>query len=236
MTAGNRLRVMSYNVHSQRDDLAALAAAVRALAPDVVLVQEAPRRFRWRHGCAALAERLGMVVAVGGLPALGNLVLTTLRVRVHRTWTTRFPLTPGRHLRGAAFAECSVGPAPDGSTVSRFVVVGSHLSLDPVERSSQAGLLRAELADVELPVIIGADVNERPDGAAWRTMADGLVDTAVAAGRADVLTFPCPTADRRIDAIFVDPRVQVVDCQVPDTEQIRRASDHYPVLADLLLG
>ena len=70
----------------------------------MVIVQEAPRRFRWRHKCAALADDFGMVVAAGGLPSLGNLLLVSLRVRVHETWCLRYPLTPGRHLRGAAFA------------------------------------------------------------------------------------------------------------------------------------
>ena len=106
------LRVVSYNVHSQRDDTAALAAVVRAAAPDVVIVQEAPRRFRWRQKCATLAESFGLVVAAGGLPALGNLLLTSLRVRVRDTRCQRYPLTPGRHLRGAAYADCQVGAAP----------------------------------------------------------------------------------------------------------------------------
>ena len=43
------LRVVWYNVHGLRDDAAALAGVVREAAPDVVIVQEAPRRFRWRQ-------------------------------------------------------------------------------------------------------------------------------------------------------------------------------------------
>ena len=96
--------MLSYNVHGLKDDRAALTGLVRDLEPDVVIVQEAPRRFRWRHKCAALADDFGMVVAAGGLPSLGNLLLVSLRVRVHDTWCLRYPLTPGRHLRGAAFA------------------------------------------------------------------------------------------------------------------------------------
>jgi endonuclease/exonuclease/phosphatase family metal-dependent hydrolase len=223
-----KLRVLSYNVHSQRDDQQALASVVRDVAPDVVVVQEGPRRFRWRAKGAALAHSFGMVVAAGGLPSLGNLLLTTLRVRVHRAWCLRFPLTPGRHLRGAAFAECSVGPA-------RFVLVGSHLSTDAAERPAQAELLRAELSKVDLPVIVGADLNENSGGAAWRTIADGLTDTAVAADRVDRLTFSCANPRDRIDALFVDPRIQVLEYDVVDTPETRQASDHFPVLADLLL-
>jgi endonuclease/exonuclease/phosphatase family metal-dependent hydrolase len=225
---GVRLRVVSYNVHGQRDDVAALAEAIRGVAPDVVIVQEGPRRFRWRHRCAALAHRLGLVVAAGGLPALGNLLLTSLRVRVYRTWCLRYPLTPGRHLRGAVFAECGVGGA-------RFTVVGSHLSTDPAERPGQAALLRRELETAGTPVILGVDLNEGSGGAAWRTVADGLTDAAVAAGGAERPTFSCANPRNRIDAIFVDPRISVLRYEVVDTEQTRRASDHFPIMADLRL-
>ncbi|WP_238453720.1 endonuclease/exonuclease/phosphatase family protein, partial [Micromonospora sp. ATA51] len=156
---GVPLRVVSYNIHSQRDDPAALAAVVRAAAPDVVIVQEAPRRFRWRQKCATLADSFGLVVAAGGLPSLGNLLLTSLRVRVYGTRCQRYPLTPGRHLRGAAYAECRVGGA-------RFLLAGSHLSTDPAERPAQAAAFKRELAAATLPVIAGADPAERPAQAA----------------------------------------------------------------------
>jgi endonuclease/exonuclease/phosphatase family metal-dependent hydrolase len=248
---GARLRVLSYNVHGQRDDVEALAAVVRAVAPDVVTVQEGPRRFRWRHHAAALAERLGLVVVAGGLPSLGNLILSSLRVRVHRTWCRRYPLTPGRHMRGAVFAECSVGPpaaagasgaggalGPGGASGpggARFVVAGSHLATDPADRPGQATLFRAELARIRLPLVAGADLNDTPKGEAWRIVADGLVDAAVTAGCDDRLTYPCADPRRRIDAIFVDPRIAVAGFDVLDTEQARRASDHFPVLADLII-
>jgi len=225
-----RLRVLSYNIHSQRDDQAALAAVVRAAEPDVLIVQEAPRRFRWRHRCAALAESVGMVVAAGGQPSLGNLLLTSLRVRVHAFWCRRYPLTAGRHLRGAAFAECSVGATAHGS---RFVVAGSHLSTDPAERPRQAALFRAALGEIAHPVIVGADLNEQPAGPAWQIVADRLTDAADAGGCGDRLTYPCAAPRNRIDAIFVDPRITVVRCEVLDTPPARRASDHFPVLADL---
>ncbi len=103
------IRVLSYNVHGLGDDRGALAAVVRTIAPDVVFVQEAPRRFRWRTRCADMAHAFDLVYAAGGLPSLGNVILTNQRVRVHDTWCLRYPLTPGRHMRGAAFATCSVG-------------------------------------------------------------------------------------------------------------------------------
>jgi endonuclease/exonuclease/phosphatase family metal-dependent hydrolase len=217
------LRVLSYNVHGLRDDRGALTGLVRDLDPDVVIVQEAPRRFRWRHKCAALADDFGMVVGAGGLPSLGNLLLVSLRVRVHETWCLRYPLTPGRHLRGAAFARCSVRGA-------RFTVSGSHLATDPVERPAQAARWKSSLSELEGPVIAGGDLNEGPGGGAWRTVADGLV-TNPSGGH----TFPATLPRIRLDALFVTPDISVERYEVIETDQARRASDHLPVLADLLL-
>jgi endonuclease/exonuclease/phosphatase family metal-dependent hydrolase len=220
---GVPLRVLSYNVHGLSADRPALTGLIRDLEPDVVIVQEAPRRFRWRHKCAALADDVGMVVAVGGMPALGNLLLVTLRLRVHETWCLRYPLTPGRHLRGAAFARCSVKGA-------RFVISGSHLATDPVERPAQAAAWKSALAEVDEPLIAAGDLNEGPAGGAWRTVADGL--TTPADGRS---TFPATLPRHRLDAVFVSPDISVERYDVVETDQAMRASDHLPVLADLLL-
>jgi endonuclease/exonuclease/phosphatase family metal-dependent hydrolase len=217
------LRMMSYNVHGLSDDRAALIELVRELAPDVLVVQEAPRRFRWRHKCAALADDTGLVVAAGGLPALGNLVLVSLRVKVHETWCMRFPLTPGRHLRGAAFVRGSVRGG-------RFTVSGSHLATDPAERPAQAALWKDALDAIEGPVIAAGDLNEGPGGGAWRTVEDGLVSSA--AGR---FTYPATLPARLIDGLFVTPDITVEKYEVVESELARRASDHLPVLADLKL-
>lgn len=225
--SGVPLRVLSYNVHGLRDDRAALTGLVRDLAPDVVIVQEAPRRFRWRHKCAALADDFGMVVAAGGMPSLGNLLLVSLRVRVHETWCLRYPLTPGRHLRGAAFARCTV---PGG----RFTVSGSHLATDAVERPDQAARWKEALAVVEGPLIAGGDLNEGPGGGAWRTVADDLVDTATRSADAP-LTFPATLPRLRLDALFVSPDIEVTRYEVVESDRARKASDHLPVLAELIL-
>jgi endonuclease/exonuclease/phosphatase family metal-dependent hydrolase len=225
---GASLRVLSYNVHGLRDDRAALIGLVRGADPDVVIVQEAPRRFRWREKTARLAADVGLVVAAGGLPALGNLLLTSLRVHVHETTCLRYPLTPGRHLRGAAVATCSVRG-------SRFTVSGSHLATDPAERPDQAARWKAALSAVEGPLIAGGDLNEGPGGGAWRTVADGLVDAAETAGGALQPTYPASVPRHRLDALFVSPDVRIARYEVIGTDQARRASDHLPVLVDLVL-
>jgi endonuclease/exonuclease/phosphatase family metal-dependent hydrolase len=221
-----RLRVLSYNIRSLKDDPIALTAVIRCVDPDVAVIQEGPRRFLWRQRIAVFARKTNLRYAAGGLPGLGNVLLTSQRLRVHDTWEVRYPLTPGRHLRAGVFARCSVGRVP-------FVVAGSHLSLDPDERIRQAELFKTALEPVVDPVIAGCDVNENSAGPAWRVLAHGLVDTALAIGRAQLATFPSSSPRRRLDAVFVDPAFRVVDYQVIDTPQTRLASDHLPVVVDL---
>src|SRR4051794_27248060 len=136
-----KIRVLSYNLHGLKDDRRALASVVREAAPDVAILQEAPRRFRWRQKCAELARDFELVIGGGGLPSLGNLILTNLRVRAYDGWNLQYPLTPGRHMRGAAFVRCRVGR-------STFVAVGSHLSTDAAERPHQAALLKRHMNEV----------------------------------------------------------------------------------------
>ena len=222
---GVPLRVVSYNVHSLRDDRQALAAVVRSLEPDVLIVQEAPRRLRWRTRCAQLAYSFGLYYAVGGQPSLGNLILTNLRVRVVQTWEFRYPLIAGRHMRGAAFARCTVPEA------APFVVAGSHLSTYDGERPGQAGLLVTAIGAAADPVILGVDLNETDSGDSWKPLATDLVD----AGRDGGKTFPASAPDRRIDAILADPRIGVDRFEVVRTPGALLASDHLPLVADLTL-
>ncbi|WP_430779803.1 endonuclease/exonuclease/phosphatase family protein [Actinoplanes sp. G11-F43] len=221
--SGVPLRVVSYNVHGLRDDRAALTGLIRELAPDVLVVQEAPRRFRWRQKCAALASETGLVVAEGGLPSLGNLLLVSLRVRVRRSWCLRYPLTPGRHMRGAVFAEGAVHGA-------RFTVSGSHLATDPAERPAQAAHWKAELDQVKGPLIVAADLNEGPGGSAWRMVEDGLTGSS-----GDLPTFPAAAPSRRIDGVFAGPGVAIERYEIISTDRARVASDHLPIVVDLLL-
>jgi endonuclease/exonuclease/phosphatase family metal-dependent hydrolase len=151
------------------------------------------------------------------------LILTNLRIRAYDAWNIQYPLTPGRHMRGAAFVRCRVGR-------STFVTVGSHLSTDATERPGQAATLKKHMSEVAEPLVFGGDLNENSGGAAWRTIADSLTD---AAGADERLTYPCAGARERLDAIFADPRMTVLHYDVVDTPEARAASDHFPVVVDL---
>lgn len=227
------IRVLSYNIRSMRDDTAALARVISACAPDLVLVQEAPRFFRWRKKLARLAAASGLVVLSGGATAAGPALLCTLRATVERTEDVLLPLTPGLHRRGFATAVVRFGSA-------RLGVLSCHLSLQKDERHQQSGMLLDRLAGLGTPhAVAGGDLNERPTGPTFRRLAGTLQDGWATRpwGGEHTWTFAGP--DRRIDAIFATPGVEVLGCGVPlglpgvTGTDLRAATDHLPVLAAL---
>ncbi|MFJ3883947.1 endonuclease/exonuclease/phosphatase family protein [Streptomyces rubrogriseus] len=227
------LRVLSYNIRSLRDDTDALARVIKACAPDLVLLQEAPRFFRWRKKITRLAAAADLVLLSGGATAAGPALLCSLRATVERTEDVLLPLTPGRHRRGLATAVVRFGGA-------RIGVLSSHLSLQPDERHEQAGMLLDRLAGLGVPhAVAGGDLNERPGGRTFRRLGEGLRDCWTAAPWGGEYTFPATAPDRRIDAVFVTEGIEVLGCGVPSglagvaEDDLRAATDHLPVLTAL---
>jgi endonuclease/exonuclease/phosphatase family metal-dependent hydrolase len=201
-----------------------VAAVVRDCAPDVLLVQEAPRFLRWRSKRAALARQCGLVVATADRPG-GLAVLTALRVDVIATSFSLLPKESGRHQRAITQATIRCGG-------ELWRVASTHLSTDAGERRRHLPTLRSVLAaDATAPLVVGADVNEDPPGPVFSELAATYQDCFAVAGTGDGLTAPAVAARRRIDAIFADRSLEVVSCEVVSTGGVELASDHRPVFA-----
>ncbi|MGW2743556.1 endonuclease/exonuclease/phosphatase family protein [Streptomyces sp. NPDC001450] len=227
------IRVLGYNIRSMRDDTEALARVITACAPDLVLVQEAPRFFRWRKKLARLAAASGQVILTGGATAAGPAILCSLRAAVERTEDVLLPLTPGLHRRGLATAVVRFGGA-------RLGVISCHLSLQKDERYEQAGMLLDRLAGLGVEhAVAGADLNERPDGPTFRHLAAALQDCRTAAPWGGEFTSTPANPHQRIDAVFATKGIEVLGCGVPLEQpgvtetDLRAATDHLPVLAAL---
>lgn len=226
------IRVLSYNIRSMRDDTAALARVIRACAPDLVLIQEAPRFFRWRKAAARLAHATELVHVTGGATAAGPMILSSLRAHVERTEDVLLPHHPPLHQRGFATAVLRFGGA-------RLGVISTHLSLSPPEGYDQAGLLLDQVTALgERYVIAGGDINEPPDRPGFQRLSAALQDSwAVRPWGGEITNMRAPF--QRIDAVFATAGVEVLGCGVPHglagitPEDLRAATDHLPVLAAL---
>lgn len=228
------VRILSYNIRSMRDDTAALVRVIRACAPDVVCVQEAPRFLRWRKSAARLARATDLVYVTGGATTAGPMILAAMRAAVERTEDVLLPRTPGLHRRGFATAVLRFGDR------ARLGVLSCHLSLYARERYGQAGLLLRQLDTLGAPVSVAAgDVNDRPGGRTFDRLAQNLRDCWAAAPWGGEHTFAPDHPYQRIDAVFVTEGVRVLGCGVPSglagvtDGDLRAATDHLPVLAAL---
>lgn len=224
VTDPHRLRVASYNVRDLLDDRAAAARVVRAIQPDVLCLQEVPRRLTTELSLPAFARACGLYWAGGRRGTGGTAILTDLRVHTHRTMTGRLPVRFPDRTRGYAAHLVSLpGSVP-------LWVASVHLGLRAGERDRHLAQL---LASLPAPAVVAGDLNEGPTGRAWGRLAATYRKVS-----GDHPTFPAAHPTAVLDVIFASPGVTV---EPPDGavhplhEDLVAASDHRPCWVDLAL-
>ena len=223
-----RLRVLVHNVWGFRRGPERAAAAVEEHRPDLVMLQECGSRRR----LTAFSRELDMqAVSTRLLPLVRqvrNAVLVRSPWRVVAFRLHRFERSQRFYPRGALVAVV-------GRAGYRVAALSVHLGLTPAERLRHAH----ELADVALgmamPVLIGGDVNEGPDGRAASWLAARFWDAWAAAGDGTGETYSSRDPTARIDYLFASEQFRIERARVLDTPRARAASDHLPVLVDLSL-
>lgn len=229
-----RLRLVSYNVRDLLDDREAVAHVLRSLRADVVCLQEAPRRWFDVHRLRRLALVTGLAQVAGGRWGGGTAVLVHPRLSVVHAETRRLPVA-GALTRTRGYALATVA-APDGA---RVTAVSVHLPLREAERVDHSRRVLAGLRAVgPPPYVVAGDLNEAADGPAWTTLGACVRDGADAVARQP--TYPAHRPRHRIDAVLVsagfDVRVRVAGAvDGLDAEVLSAASDHLPLVAELVL-
>lgn len=228
------LRLVTYNIHHAqgRDgivDLDRIAAIVRALAPDIVCLQEVDRNLpRTNHQDfpALFAEKLGMPVTFasnynfqGG--EYGNATFSRLPLL---SWKNEpLPGPEGVEPRGRLETVYDWNGKP-------LLVWNTHLGLKAEERQQQA----AHILSNGFPanVILGGDMNESTRGLGLQQVMK-LLGKTHEQHLCDDPTFPAGSPRVRIDHIFTGADYEVKSCQVVQNSQTALASDHLPVLAEI---
>jgi len=226
--AEHLVRVASYNTRDFLDDHRLAARLVRAVDPDVLCLQEVPRRLFGGWRVRRFATACGLQWTGRHRGSGGTTIFTSDRVQVLEGHHSRLPVRWPDRTRGYAVVRVGV---PGGGEVT---AVSVHLSLKPGERVAHTERILQALSD-RGPLVLAGDLNEEETGGAWR-----LIDVPdrlrlVSPARP---TFPARAPRRRLDVVFASPVLRVLphrEVLVPDAAWAR-ASDHRPTWVDLDLG
>ncbi len=216
------IRVATYNVHDLLDDRAAAARVVRRIDPDVLCLQEVPRRLLGAWSAASFARACRMYWSGHHRGSGGTTVLTSLRVQARQSRHHRLPVPAFARRRGYAVATVAL---PGRSPIT---VASVHLSLDPGERECHAGLILAALAGAG-DVVLAGDLNEEA-GPAHARITDRYRVVSPA-----VPTFPSARPEHLLDVIAASRGLEAVPtvAVLPDEADLVAASDHRPIWVDL---
>jgi endonuclease/exonuclease/phosphatase family metal-dependent hydrolase len=227
------IRVASYNMRKaigtdRRRRPERTLAVLCELDADIVALQEADRRFGTRASAIpphmidehSHYKPVPFETRDGSIGWHGNALLVRKEAEIGPTEILHLPsLEP----RGAVVAELTLA----GEAVR---VVGMHLDLSGLWRRRQAHAILAhiERSERRMPTVLMGDLNEwSTRGGCLRTFAARLAFAEC--GRSFHTRRPVVQLDR----IMVTPELSIAACGVHQTATARKASDHFPVWAEL---
>ncbi len=247
-TQTDLLRVMTYNVHGcvgmdGKLDAERIARVIARARPDVVALQELDVgrvRSLGMDQAHLIARYLEMEFHFH--PAMhieeeryGDAILTHLPQRLIKAGTLPgFAGKPHLEPRGALWVAIDL----HGREVQ---IINTHLGLNPRERVVQIeALLGSEWlthAQCRAPVILCGDFNALPSSSVCRRLGGTLKDAQTEAQRhRPRATFSSRMPHMRIDHIFISPGLEVTGIEVPDSELVRVASHHLPLIAEIRIA
>ena len=98
-----------------------------------------------------------------------------------------------------------------------------------LKRQEQADRIRAEIDKSPYPVIITGDFNDLPNSYAYHTIGGNMNNAFVEKGSGLGRTFSGISPVLRIDNIFVDAKMNVLQYNLVK----KKLSDHFPIMADV---
>src|SRR5690625_1439848 len=244
------LRVMSYNIAAGFGDIYGIAEVIAEQQPDLVALQEVDvhwgERSYFEDQVRFLERKLNMNSYFGeiysfeseaegdpprqfGLAILSKPVIKDQNNHLLSRLSTQSPDQRLTKLPG--FPEITL--EVDGTTLHFF---NTHLDYrgDPAIRIAQVEETLQILESITGPAILAGDLNARPGADELQPLFSRLSDVWAVndSEKEPGYTFPSDQPDRRIDYILHSGQFQVKRAFTVDTQ----ASDHLPVVADLLLS
>lgn len=221
------IRVLDFNTHRSYGGIATLAAEIRAVDPDIVLLQEIDR-FKASTGnidqAAYFADALGMNHAFGANVRSGNGeygVAILSRFPILGSDNYLLPNGPGGEQRGLLRVGVEIG----GQEVR---IYNTHLQNKlPGLREAQARYVAGILANEDNPIILGGDMNATISTPTLAPLTAQLVD-AWSVGSGPEGTGPNGS---RIDFLLASPTIKAQRAAVLPSA----ISDHSRLYADFVV-
>jgi endonuclease/exonuclease/phosphatase family metal-dependent hydrolase len=228
-----KIRIASYNVHEYvgtdgQRSAQRILQVLRALRADVLLLQEIHNTSNENNEPVVdwFARELGMHAFLD--PTLlrdeadyGNACLVK---HIPNDWQRHDLSVPGREPRGAI--ELCFGAA-----YGWLRIITTHLGLRRRERRRQLATLRDILAARPAPVtVLGGDFNEMPPVPHFIDSMPGQWS------RQRVSTFPSRWPLLSLDRVHVQPPDRLDQLRVERSRLTRVASDHLPLVADIVVA
>ncbi len=239
-----KLRLLTWNIHKciggvdRRYDPRRTAEALAHFQADVVLLQEVDggvARSNGDHQVDLLGDLCGFDhrtwfpnVDIRGGGAYGNAILS------------RYPIVETRNVdvsvrwkkkRSVLHAICRVRQGDVDRTLHVF---NMHLGLAQYERRIQLQTFLDSHPfrhlDAHTPVVVGGDLND-----VWGSLGSWLTPAAFRGVDRKPRTFPAWAPMRSLDAIYVRGDLALERLERGETDLAKRASDHRPLLADVVI-
>jgi endonuclease/exonuclease/phosphatase family metal-dependent hydrolase len=220
-----------------------IARVIAQCDPDIVALQELDvRRERTQGRDQAEEIALALNMTFHFHPAIclkeeqyGDAILSRFPLRLVHSGLLP-GVTPTRRVepRGALWVEAAIGE-------QAVQVINTHLGLGEQERLEQVQALLGPdwlgHSACREPLIVCGDMNFGPRSRAYRLLASQLRDVQLEGkGRRAAATYPSRWPVARIDHIFVKGGLRVLGAESPRSRLALRASDHYPLVAELRMG
>lgn len=236
--SARRLRLATYNVHKcrgmdGRTRVDRIAEVLTTLEADVIALQEVVGGGPEEDGQAAeLGAKLGMGWVMDSVRLLrgksyGNVVLSHLPLDLSQCCNLS---CDKREPRGCMRVDVDV----HGQTLHVFNV---HLGTAVFERRKQAPRLASFVADEDVrgPKVLLGDFNEWVKGLTSKTLSAMLEGIDLSHHLSRRKTYPGVLPMFHLDHIYVAGGLEVEKVSLPRTKLTLVASDHLPLVADVLL-
>jgi endonuclease/exonuclease/phosphatase family metal-dependent hydrolase len=240
------LRVMSYNVQYGNEGLDSVIAVINDEKPDIVGLQELDvhwdARSKFVNQAELIAKGTGMEYRFARIYQLPNSDSTKPPREFGVGILSRYPIVSFTNHVIARLSTQEENPVPkplpgfleaildvNGTKVRVFDV---HLDFrrDPAVRKQQVADMLAVMGTTAMPTLMFGDMNARPDAPELEPLFQKLRDSWPYS-QGPGLTGPARNPAGKIDYILMSNDFRVTKTWVPKVY----ASDHFPVVAELVL-